>query len=135
MYRPSSCLFFIVIKVNFLVFYLFFFNFIHLFIYSCILLVHDLIITYSALSLFYCFSEQRRGFQLQYSGESSAKLDTLMRDAWEQLKEKDKLRYFMRAKSALQDRAQDKKEQIRMSNSSFNYFHFILSIFRIRSQY
>ncbi|CAG2187629.1 unnamed protein product [Mytilus edulis] len=48
-------------------------------------------------------SEHRRHFQQLHTGSSTEDVDNLMRKAWEDLEDRDKLRYFKRAKNAMKD--------------------------------
>lgn len=48
-------------------------------------------------------SEHRRHFQQLHTGSSTEEVDNLMRKAWEDLEDRDKLRYFTRAKNAMKD--------------------------------
>lgn len=51
----------------------------------------------------FIFSEHRRHFQQLHTGSSTEEVDNLMRKAWEDLEDRDKLRYFTRAKNAMKD--------------------------------
>ena len=54
--------------------------------------------------MIFFFSEQRRRFQQQHSDLGSAQLDELMREHWEGLGDKERLRYYQRAWHALNDK-------------------------------
>ena len=49
-------------------------------------------------------SEQRRRFQQEHANATGEELDAIMRRYWELLPDKDKLRYYQRARNAVSDR-------------------------------